>query len=88
MVKILAALEAALSVLNSSGASPDATRKVAALVARSSCSGASHNSAYNDKIDLCQYQHDNIIVDIHSYEAAAIINDILRLQLMTYTGCN
>ena len=32
MVKILAALVAALSILNSSGASPGATEKVAALV--------------------------------------------------------
>ena len=37
MVKILAAL----SILNSSGA----TEKVAALVARATCSGASHSSA-------------------------------------------
>ena len=41
MVKILAAL----SILNSSGASPGATEKVAALVARATCSGASHSSA-------------------------------------------
>ena len=40
MVKILAALVAALSILNSSGA----TKKVAALVARATCSGASHSS--------------------------------------------
>ena len=40
MVKILAAL----SILNSSGASSDATEKVAALVARATCSGASHSS--------------------------------------------
>ena len=33
MVKILAALVAVLSILNSSGASPGATEKVAALVA-------------------------------------------------------
>ena len=45
MVKILAALLAALSILNSSGASPGATEKVAALVARATCSGASHSSA-------------------------------------------
>ena len=38
MVKILAAL----SILNRSGA----TEKVAALVARATCSGASHSSAY------------------------------------------
>ena len=46
MVKILAALVAALvaalSILNSSGA----TKKVAALVARATCSGASHSSGY------------------------------------------
>ena len=36
----------ALSILNSSGASPGATEKVAALVARATCSGASHSSAY------------------------------------------
>ena len=40
MVKILAAL----SILNTSGASPGATKKVAALVARASCSGVSHSS--------------------------------------------
>ena len=45
MVIILAALVAALSILNSSGASPGATEKVAALVARATCSGASHSSA-------------------------------------------
>ena len=45
MVKILAALVSALSILNSSGASPGATEKVAALVARATCSGASHSSA-------------------------------------------
>ena len=39
MVKLLAALVAALSILNSSGASPGATEKVAALVARATCSG-------------------------------------------------
>ena len=44
MVKILAALVAALSILNSSGASLSATEKVAALVARATCSGASHSS--------------------------------------------
>ena len=44
MVKILAALVAALSILNSSGASPGATEKVAALVGRATCSGASHSS--------------------------------------------
>ena len=42
MVKILAAL----SILNSSCASPGATEKVAALVARATCSGASHSSDY------------------------------------------
>ena len=47
MVKILAALVAALSILNSSGASPGATEKVAALVARATCSGASHSSDYS-----------------------------------------
>ena len=31
-------------MLNSSGASPDATKKVAAQVARATCSGASHSS--------------------------------------------
>ena len=46
MVKILAALVAALSILNSIGARPGATEKVAALVARATCSGASHSSAY------------------------------------------
>ena len=51
MVKILAALVAALSILNSSGASPGATEKVAALVARATCSGASHSSAC--RTDYC-----------------------------------
>ena len=46
MVKILAALVAAVSILNSSGASPGATEKVAGLVARATCSGASHSSVY------------------------------------------
>ena len=40
MIKILAAL----SNLNSSGASPGAAKKVAALVAHATCSGASHSS--------------------------------------------
>ena len=44
MVKIPAALVAALSIMNSSGAIPGATEKVAALVARATCSGASHSS--------------------------------------------
>ena len=44
VVKILAALVAALSILNSSGATPGATEKVAALVARATCSGAIHSS--------------------------------------------
>ena len=53
MVKILAALVAALSILNSSGASPGATKKVAAIVARATCSGASHSSDYRpQKYDL------------------------------------
>ena len=47
MVKILAALVAALSILNSSGASPGATKKVAALVVVVTCSGASHSSGNN-----------------------------------------
>ena len=38
--QILAALVAALSIFNSSGASPGATEKVVALVARATCSGA------------------------------------------------
>ena len=46
VVKILAALVAALSILNSSGARPGATEKVAVLVARVTCSGASHSSEY------------------------------------------
>ena len=54
MVKILAApvaaLVAELSILNSIGASPCATKKVAALVARASCSGSSHSSAYYEYI--------------------------------------
>ena len=52
MVKILAVLVAALSILNSSGASPGATEEVAALVARATCSGASHSSAYMLKISM------------------------------------
>ena len=44
MVKILAVLVASLSILNSSDARPGATKKIAALVARASCSGASHSS--------------------------------------------
>ena len=47
MVKILAAL----SILNSSGASPGATEKVAALVARATCSGASHSSTNEPTIE-------------------------------------
>ena len=35
------------SILNSSGACPSATEKVAALVARATCSGASHSSDNN-----------------------------------------
>ena len=48
MVKILAAL----SILNSSGASPGATENVAALVARATCSGASHSSGQIIEYDL------------------------------------
>ena len=44
MVKILAELVAALSILNSSGA----TEKVEALVARATSSGASHSSEYKE----------------------------------------
>ena len=51
MVKILAAL----SILNSSGASPNATEKVTALVARATCSGASHSYADNTR----SYIHTN-----------------------------
>ena len=51
MVKILTALVAALSILNSSGASPGATEKVAALVARATCSGAGHSSGNNSRTD-------------------------------------
>ena len=48
VVKILVVLVAALSILNSSGASPipGAAEKVATLVARATCSGASHSSDY------------------------------------------
>ena len=46
MVRILAALVAVLSILNSSGASTGAAEKVAALVERASCNGASHSSDY------------------------------------------
>ena len=53
MVKILAVLVAALSILNSSGASPGATEKVAALVARATCSGASHSSDL--KYNICAF---------------------------------
>ena len=42
MVKILAAL----SILNSSCASPGSTKKVVELVARATCSGASHSCGY------------------------------------------
>ena len=47
VVKILAALVAALSILNSSGASPGTTEKVVVLLACTTCSGASHSSAYS-----------------------------------------
>ena len=43
------ALVAALSILNSSGASPGGTEKVAALVARATCSGASHSSVHSSQ---------------------------------------
>ena len=52
MVKILAALVAALSILNSSGA----TEKVAALVERATCSGASHSSVYEQVRSLVNGQ--------------------------------
>ena len=59
MVKILAALVAALvaalSILNSSGVSPGATEKVAALVARATCSGASHSSD-RDQSQTCVWR--------------------------------
>ena len=42
MVKILVAL----SILNSSGATPGVTEKVAALVVHANCSGACHSSAH------------------------------------------
>ena len=64
MVKILAALVAALSILNSSGDSPGATEKVAALVAHATCSGASHSSVYNTIENNTKYiqQQKNIII--------------------------
>ena len=46
MVKKLIDLVAALSILNSSCASPGNTKKVAALVAQDTCSGTSHSSVY------------------------------------------
>ena len=52
MVKILAALVVALSILNSSGASPGATEKVAAVVARATCSGAGHSSVNMSSIRI------------------------------------
>ena len=55
MVKILAVLVAVLSILNSSGANPGATEKVAALVARATCSGASHSSVYIEISDCGYY---------------------------------
>ena len=48
VVKILAAL----SILNSNGASPGATKKVAALVARATCSCASHSSDHEPGITV------------------------------------
>ena len=52
MVKILAAL----SILNSSGASPGATKKAAALVARATCSGASHSSGSMGSVYYGSYE--------------------------------
>ena len=57
--KILAALVAALLILNSSGASPGATKKVTARVARASCSGASHSSANKSNFHALEQQESN-----------------------------
>ena len=63
MVKILAAL----SILNSSCASPGTTEKVAALVVRATCSGASHSSVCifgNNVRD--RYNCRNLFFKVHS----------------------
>ena len=52
VAKILAALVAALSILNSSGASPGATKNVTALVERATCSCASHSSDHESGITV------------------------------------
>ena len=56
MVKI----QASLSILNSSGASLGATKKVAALVARASFSCASHSSECSFDICLCLFVSSSI----------------------------
>ena len=75
MVKILAAL----SILNSSGASPGATEKVAGLVARATCSGASQSSEYNS---LSRQLLGLIQGYLHK---AASTRGLLRVGLLTLT---
>ena len=71
MVKILAAL----SILNSSGA----TEKVAAIVARATCSGASHSSAQNVygivsvHGAIVKITENRVIVNVHLQELCYIL---------------
>ena len=58
VVKILAAL----SILNSSCASPGAIEKVAALVALATCSGASHSSEYIHMKQLLKVANNSNVV--------------------------
>ena len=62
MAKILTAL----SILNSNGVSPVSTKKVAALVVRASCSGASHSSAYRNGFGTC----DALLYVIHTLQSS------------------
>ena len=82
MVKILAALVAALSILNSSGVSPGATEKVAALVARASCGGASHSSAYHTVFTLL------LTLKLQSSNYCTFIRNIVHyLEIYNYRNC-
>ena len=77
MVKILAAL----SILNSSGANPGATEKVAALVARATCSSASHSSVYCICMFAICFVNYNIVKSI-TIECIATINvNIFALEI-------
>ena len=63
-----------LSILNSSGASPGATEKVATLVARATCSGASHSS---QQLSVTALSHSHSTVEtivVHCNDKTIFVN--------------